>query len=202
MIQNIVFDIGNVLMDFRWAEYMLSLFGDDSETIEAVNQAIWHHGCWVSMDQGTPAEAAIEEAVHFDIQHESAIQQAFAEAGRAMHRCDYAIPWIRELKDMGKHVFYLSNYSAFSIAANKDVLDFLPKMDGGIFSYKEKMTKPMHGIYRLLCERFKLKPAECLFIDDMPDNIKAAKECGFHAFLFEGYEKTYPVVMDAVQTLK
>ncbi len=40
MIRNVIFDIGNVLMDFRWMEYMHSLFGDDNQTIEAVNQAI------------------------------------------------------------------------------------------------------------------------------------------------------------------
>lgn len=202
MSQNIVFDIGNVLMGFRWAEYMSSLFGDDIETIEAVNRVIWKCGCWVSMDEVTPAERAIAEAVQFGPKHEASIRRAFAGAGRAMHRCAYAIPWIRELKSMRKNVFYLSNYSAFSISANKGVLDFLPEMDGGIFSYTVKMTKPAHGIYRLLCERYGLKPEECLFTDDMPDNIKAAKECGFHAILFEGYNKTYPAVMNAVRTLR
>ncbi len=197
MLQNVIFDIGNVLMDFRWMEYMHSLFGEDEQTIAAVNQAIWHHGTWASMDEGMDAATAIERAASSVPSHEAEIRRAFTHAGQAMHRCDYAIPWIRELKGMGKSVFFLSNYSAFSITANGDVLDFLPEMDGGIFSYKVKMTKPGHGIYRLLCERYGLKPEECLFTDDMPDNIEAAKECGFQAILFEGYDKTYPAIMDA-----
>ena len=198
MIKNVIFDIGNVLMDFRWAEYMHSLFGDDTGTIDAVNGAIWRSGSWASMDAGTPADEAIGAAVRSNPKHEADIRRAFAEAGKAMHRCDYAIPWIRELKGIGKRVFFLSNYSAFSIAANGDVLDFLPDMDGGIFSYKEKMVKPTHRIYRRLCERYGLEPRECLFTDDMPDNIKAAQECGFRAIRFERYEKTYPAIMDAV----
>ncbi|MBQ1509877.1 MAG: hypothetical protein IIZ54_03150 [Selenomonadaceae bacterium] len=28
------------------------------------------------------------------------------------------------------------------------------------------------------------------------ENIQAAKECGFQAILFEGYDKTYPAVME------
>ena len=40
MIRNVIFDIGNVLMDFRWMEYMHSLFGEDEQTIESVNQQI------------------------------------------------------------------------------------------------------------------------------------------------------------------
>lgn len=43
-------------MDFRWMEYMHSLFGEDEETIAAVNQAIWRHGTWVSMDEGAEGD--------------------------------------------------------------------------------------------------------------------------------------------------
>ena len=45
MIRNMVFDIGNVLMDFRWKEYMRSLFGEDETLIQTINQGIWHNGC-------------------------------------------------------------------------------------------------------------------------------------------------------------
>ena len=50
MIRNMVFDIGNVLMDFRWKEYMRSLFGEDETLIQTINQGIWHNGCWAAMD--------------------------------------------------------------------------------------------------------------------------------------------------------
>ena len=40
MIRNMVFDIGNVLMDFRWKEYMRSLFGEDETLIQTINQGI------------------------------------------------------------------------------------------------------------------------------------------------------------------
>ena len=199
MVRNVIFDIGNVLMDFRWMEYMYSLFGDDKQTIEAVNQAIWRHGTWVSMDEGTNEATAIEKAVSLVPAHEDEIRRAFVHAGQAMHKQDYAIPWIQELKRMEKRVFYLSNYSAFSIRANRDVLDFLPHMDGGVFSYQVHIVKPNPEIYRLLCEKYNLNAEECLFTDDMPDNIAAAQECGFHAVLFESYEKSYPAIMEAIQ---
>ena len=200
MIRNVIFDIGNVLMDFRWMDYMHSLFGEDEQTIEAVNQAIWRHGTWVSMDVGADEATAIEKAANLIPSHKSEIRRAFAYAGQAMHKQDYAIPWIQELKRMGKRVFYLSNYSEFSIKANRDVLDFLPYMDGGVFSYQVRMAKPNPEIYFLLCEKYNLNAEECLFTDDMPDNVAAAQECGFHAVLFEGYEQSYPVIMEAIQS--
>ena len=58
MILNMVFDIGNVLMDFRWKEYMRSLFGGNEALIQTINQGIWHNGCWAAMDKGEMDGAA------------------------------------------------------------------------------------------------------------------------------------------------
>lgn len=199
MVKNIIFDIGNVLMDFDWMGYMHSLYGEDEGKIEAINSAIWSHGCWQSMDRGELSGAeATEKVVSFAPEYEQDIRKTLTGAGKAMHKQDYAIPWIQELKSMGKNVYYLSNYSEFAMDANRSVLDFLPYMDGGIFSCYVKMAKPDHAIYHCLCEKYNLTPAECLFTDDMPENIKAARECDFQAVLFEGYEKTYPVIMEMV----
>ena len=41
MIKNVIFDIGNVLMDFDWMGYMRSRYGDDSDRIEIINHAIY-----------------------------------------------------------------------------------------------------------------------------------------------------------------
>ena len=40
MIRNMVFDIGNVLMDFRWKEYMRSLFGEND--LKLINDRYGH----------------------------------------------------------------------------------------------------------------------------------------------------------------
>lgn len=200
MIKNVIFDIGNVLMNFDWMGYMHSRYGEDEKKIRAINDAIWSHGYWQSMDRGEiSGQEAIHRVVGIAPEYEQDIRQTLAYAGDAMHKHPYAIPWLRELKAMDKGVYYLSNYSEFAMDANREVLDFLPVMDGGIFSCYVKMAKPDHAIYRCLCEKYQLHPTECLFTDDMPENIQAAKECGFHAILFEGYDKTYPAIMGMLQ---
>ena len=73
MIKNVIFDIVNVLMDFHWKDYMHSLFGDATGTIDAVNRAIWRSGSWASMDAGAPANEAIEAAVRSGRQAGAAI---------------------------------------------------------------------------------------------------------------------------------
>ena len=200
MIRNMVFDIGNVLMGFRWKEYMRSLFGENEALIQTINQGIWHNGCWAAMDKGEMDGAAtLRSAVAFAPQYEKEIKLTLDSVAHAFHKFEYSIPWIQELKRMGLNVYYLSNYSAFSIAANPDVLDFIPYMDGGVFSFQVKAVKPEPEIYRCLCEKFGLKPEECLFTDDVPANVKGAQACGFQGIVFEGYEKTYPLIMKALR---
>ena len=200
MIRNMVFDIGNVLMDFRWKEYMRSLFGENEALIQTINQGIWHNGCWAAMDKGEMDGAAtLRSAVAFAPQYEKEIKLTLDRVALAFHKFGYAVPWVQELKGMGLNVYYLSNYSAFSIAANPDVLDFIPCMDGGVFSFEVKAVKPEPEIYRCLCEKYGLNPEECLFTDDVPANVKGAQACGFQGIVFEGYEKTYPVIMKALR---
>jgi len=200
LIKNVVFDIGNVLMDFRWREYMHSLFGDDETVIRIVNQAIWHNGCWAAMDRDEmDGEAVLKSGTAFAPRYAREIKLALDQVSKAFHKCDYAIPWVRGLKSMGFSVYYLSNYSAFSVQANPHVLDFIPYMDGGVFSYKAKAVKPEPEIYFCLCRTYGLKPEECLFTDDVPENVEGARACGFQAVVFKGYDKTYPVIMKMVQ---
>ena len=200
MIRNMVFDIGNVLMDFRWKEYMRSLFGENEALIQTINQGIWHNGCWAAMDKGEMDGAAtLRSAVAFAPQYEKEIKLTLDSVAHAFHKFEYSIPWIQELKRMGLNVYYLSNYSAFSIAANPDVLNFIPCMDGGVFSFEVKAVKPEPEIYRCLCEKYDLNPEECLFTDDVPANVKGAQACGFQGIVFEGYEKTYPLIMKALR---
>ena len=40
LLKTVIFDIGNVLMDFRWMEYMHSLYGDEDGKIQLINRPI------------------------------------------------------------------------------------------------------------------------------------------------------------------
>ena len=73
--------------------------------------------------------------------------------------------------------------------ANPSVLDFLPHMDGGVFSCYVNLIKPDPAIYRCLLEMYGLKAEECLFIDDREDNVVAARKLGIQAERFENYEQ-------------
>ena len=123
-------------------------------------------------------------------EYEEQIRITFDRVGECMKRCDYAIPWIRHLQKQGLKVLYLSNYSPHTMASNPDVLNFVPFMDGGIFSCDVRINKPDPEIFRLLIEKYDLTPENSAFIDDNLDNIDTAGKLGFNAIQFKGYEQT------------
>ena len=188
MITTIVFDIGNVLMKFDYRSYIQELFGDLPEGVHACN-AIWESGLWTELDRGVDTQQVLGEMIARDPDYKDAIVKAFEHAGGTLHKHDYAIPWIQEIKKSGYQVLYLSNYSSFARQAKPEVLDFLPYMDGGVFSYKVRRIKPDPEIYKILCERYSLKPENCVFIDDMEENVAAARKLGFHTSRFENQEQ-------------
>ena len=186
MIKTVVFDIGNVLMKFDYMPYIRSLLKDE-DTVYRVNGAIWRSGCWGDLDLGRDVDTVYARMLEVEPEYRREVQLAFENVGQCMFRMDYAIPWIRELKGRGYRVLYLSNYSYYAMQANPDVLDFLPCMDGGVFSCEVGMVKPDPGIYRTLFEKYDLQPSECVFLDDFAENVTAARECGMNAILFDNY---------------
>ncbi len=195
MIKTVIFDIGNVLMEFSWWPYVRSLF--DEEMAKIVTEAIWKHGYWEEFDRGVLSDDEIvklmEEAAPEYVEE---IHLTLERVGECMNKHDYAIPWIKQLKEMGYQVVFLSNYSEFLMKLKPEVLDFLPYTDGGVFSCHVKLIKPDPAIYQALCEKCNLIPEESLFVDDNAANIESAKKFGLHAIRFEGYEKSYGEVME------
>ena len=184
MIRNIVFDIGNVLTDFRWREF-LGDKGFDEEMTERIAGASFLSPCWSELDRGIWSdERLLQEFIKNNSGIEKELRQAFENIHGMVTIREYAIPWILELKEKGYSVYYLSNFSQKAEEECGDCLAFLPYMDGGILSYKEKLIKPEPAIYKLLLERYSLKAEETVFLDDTLVNVEAAREEGIHGIHF------------------
>ncbi|MBR1861475.1 MAG: HAD family phosphatase [Lachnospiraceae bacterium] len=202
MIKNVIFDIGRVLIGFDWKDYMDELFEDEAVK-QKVSEAAWQSGWWTELDRNVISEKEVfaklrEAAGEYGDQFDIAIKNM----GKLLAKKDYAARWVKELKSKGYNVYYLSNYFEYAVKANPDALEFIDYMDGGVFSYQEKIIKPSPAIYECLMDRYGLKPEECLFTDDSQNNVNAARELGMRAIRFDGYEKMYPVIMGYLDSPK
>lgn len=193
----IIFDIGRVLVDFDWDIFMRKLFRDDQKTIDAVTEAIWGDRRWVEFDRGILTdEEVIESFLTHGSGYEKEIRLTVERVGEVLVKRNTAIPWIKDLKSRGYQVFFLSNYSEFLRKSNPDVLDFLPLMDGGIWSDKVHLLKPDPEIYRCLLNKYHCSPEECVFIDDTEANVRGAEAVGIKAIQYTTYEETRRALED------
>lgn len=189
MIKNIIFDIGNVLTDFRWKGFLQDK-GFDEDMVKRIARASVEHPLWNEFDRGVwPEEKLLQAFIDNDPEIEQQLHQAYDDIRNLVTPRDYAIPWIRQLKENGYRVYYLSNFSLKAHRECEDALAFLPYTDGGILSYLEKVIKPDPAIYRLLLERYGLAPEECVFLDDSAGNVEGAEAQGIHGILFKTKEQ-------------
>lgn len=189
MIRNVIFDIGNVLTDFRWEDFLRDK-GFDEVMIRRIAKASVESPLWKEFDRG---ERATEELMQAFIDNDPAIEKELHAAYDDVHGMvtirDYAIPWVCGLKEKGYKVFYLSNFAEKAERECSDALAFIPYMDGGILSWRDRMIKPDPRIYSLLLERYGLKAEESVFIDDLPENVEGAKNQGMQGIVFESRDQ-------------
>ena len=86
-------------------------------------------------------------------------------------------------------IWLLSNTNSKHI---KDELDnkyvFPHLVDGAIYSFDVGLRKPDELIYQKSCEKANVLPNECIFIDDLEENIKGAKKVGLHGLHYTEME--------------
>lgn len=189
MIRNIVFDIGNVLTDFRWNDFLRDK-GFDEEMTKRIAKASILTPLWNEVDRGVwSREKLLQEFTRMDPEIEAELHRAFDNVTGMVTKREYAIPWLQELKAKGYRVYYLSNFSERAYEDCMEALDFLPFMDGGILSYRDHVIKPDAEIYRLLLSRYSLKAEESVFLDDTMPNVEAARALGLHGICFRTREQ-------------
>lgn len=188
-IKNVVFDVGNVLIDFCWERHCRRL-GYTEDIIQSFGKQMVSSDCWDRMDEGTMEETeAIEEFVRRMPQYEAEIRKFWDTAEGFVEEYPYAAPMMDLLHKKGYKVYLLSNYPLHMYEIHWPTFAFFKKVDGHVVSAVERLKKPDPAIYHCLCDRYGLIPKECLFIDDRMENIEAARQVGMEGICFQSIEQ-------------
>lgn len=184
MINNIIFDLGNVLLNFKPLEYLYSKIPEKRKALQ-IYEEIFKSEEWLMLDRGLITE---EEAVNAicdrNIAHSPLIKYVMYNWYQMLTPIEEVVDILKELKNEGLKIYFLSN---FHLLAYEDVFkryEFFQYFDGGILSYKEKLMKPEEDIYTILIKTYGISPKESIFIDDTKENIEGATRLGFKSILF------------------
>ena len=181
---NFIFDLGNVLFTFKPEEFIQKLFPDRPLQIELA-KAIFLRDEWLQIDLG---ELTFNEASEIISKKNPAqkadIQHVFE------HICEMLVPMtetvvlLPKLKESGHKLYYLSNIGFDFRDYLTSKHEFFDLFDGGIFSCDVNIVKPDTRIYRVLLDKYNLSAQDCIFFDDIKENVKAASDIGIRGIHF------------------
>ncbi len=187
MIRNVIFDMGNVLIHFDGEEIMKP-FVDKAEDRRLILRELFETGDWIQLDYGTLREAELAELVAPRLP--THLQQPLRNMLNGWYNhltlSDQSYYLVEELKEKGYGVYLLSNASHSLEEEYRHHVPAIGLMDGRLISALEGVIKPEDAIYKRLFEKFALQPAECFFIDDMPQNIEGSRKNGMEGHVFDG----------------
>lgn len=186
MYKNILFDMGNVIMDFS-PDYILSMYTKDVKLINFLKYKIIYTDAWARSDKGELTEEGIyEETVKTldEEYHELAKEVIF---GWYKYKTDSKAMYelMKDLKNKGYKLYLCSN-AAESFHKYEDSIEAFRLLEAKIVSADIKMVKPDRNFFEYVLNTYNLKAEECFFIDDLFNNIKGAYECGIDGYQYNG----------------
>ena len=186
MIKNIVFDLGNVLISFRPAEFLEKKKYPEN-IITSILSDIFESNEWTLLDKG---EISTQEAIDVisikSSLRKDEITHIFNLRSEVMFPLTGNVRLLPELKKQGFMLYFLSNFPFDLFQEIKSKYSFFKYFDGGIISSEVKLAKPDSRIYRHFLDEYSLIAGECLFIDDLEINVNAAQLIGMKGIATNG----------------
>lgn len=181
----VIFDIGNVLIEWQPERYYDALLGEDARRamfaeidLHEMNDRVDRGADWRS-EVYACAEANPTWAEPIRHWHDHWLQIATPEIG-------HSVRLLRALKARGVAVHALTNFGIGTWAVATPHYPFLTEFDRAFVSGHMGVTKPDPAIYAMVEEGLNVAPERLLFADDRPENIEAATARGWHGHLFTG----------------
>lgn len=184
-VEAVIFDIGNVLIEWNPERFYDRTYGEDRR--RALFEAVDLHAMNERIDRGEEWPRIVRET-------------AAANPGFAAEIGDWHDAWIemaqppiahslmllRELRSKGVPVFALSNFGRETFAFAETQYPFLTEFDRRFVSGHMGVTKPDPAIYAAVEAESGLAPETILFTDDREENVEAARARGWGVHRFDG----------------
>lgn len=186
MYKNILFDMGNVIMDFS-PDYILSMYTKDVKLINFLKYKIVYTKAWGKSDKGELTEEGIYEEIIKDLdeKYHALAKEVIYTWYKYKTENSEMYELIKELKNKGYRLFLCSN-AADSFHKYEDSIEAFKLLDAKIVSADIKEVKPHREFFDYVLNTYKLKAEECFFIDDLAENVRGAYECGIDGYQYNG----------------
>ena len=181
MIKTVIFDIGNVILNFDIDE-ILKKYSDNEEERVFIKNNVYNSPEWTGLGLIDIGYISLEEAaeqIKDRTNHENdRVVDDFLSSYMDIAYVDKrVIDLIYKLKESGYKVYILSNISK-QITEKLNIDQVFKDIDGYVLSYEYHQIKPYKSIYETLINKYNINPEEALFVDDRKDNMDTANSLG------------------------
>jgi putative hydrolase of the HAD superfamily len=181
-IKTVLFDLGNVLVyiDFNVFWRSLGFFQPEEIAPFANGYASWtlqYETGHISTDDYLKRLQAVFNN-RFTVAH---LEQAFASI--ILEPVEGMINIVKRVSQ-ARHTALVSNTNEIHYKMSLAKLDVLHILHTHYLSYQLHVMKPGHDFYDAIIKDQDVHPSEILFIDDITENIEAAKAIGMQALKF------------------
>ena len=203
MIKNIIFDIGNVILNFDYKN-VIKKYTNKEEEQKFIIDNIINSPEWLGyalIDTGYITKEESIKLVQDRTNHinDELIEKFWNTYNNYSYVDNKVLDLIKKLKEKNYNIYLLSNTNKHTVEAIKNS-GLFEMVDGYVLSYLEHQVKPYISIYKTLINRYSLKENECLFIDDNINNIKTANKLGMIGKLVEpdNYKSVLSTINEAI----
>lgn len=193
MIKNYIFDFGNVLGEF-YPDRLTAPFVEDEEANKRIAEVVFDRLYWDKLDWGHITDEEVKEGICSRLSEEDSEIgcRVYDNWVQTMTPVKGMEKLVEDIHNSGSKLFLLSNISegfAKTYAEVKWIKELFDNFDGIVLSGTIGKAKPNKDIFEYVLEKFGLNADECLFIDDSPKNISAAKSVGIDGYIFDDADK-------------
>jgi putative hydrolase of the HAD superfamily len=187
VIKNVIFDVGNVFVQWSPNEIVERCFGLRKGSDENLKraEALFRNPLWRSLNRGELTQREAEQAyqAQFGLSAEQA-KTLFFHIMDHLELIDGTEEVAHRLRNAGYRVFALTDNVSEIVAYLRNRHRFWTVFEGAVISAEIGLLKPDPAIFRHAMEKFNLLAEETVFFDDVKANVDGASSIGMKARLF------------------
>ncbi|HGK1541311.1 TPA: HAD family hydrolase [Streptococcus pneumoniae] len=195
---NIIFDLGNVLIEWNKEKILSKICKNDLE-YNLFNKFVFQSNLWIDLDNGKISLEFLENQLIDEMghQYQDQIHELVWNWFNYVDLYDEVYELIKQLKKKNFQIYVLSNTSSiFHILLDSVLSKVSSVLDGYVISCEVKMMQPQKEIYLSLVNKYQLDIKDCIFLDDLEENVEAARTLGIKAFQIKERKEISNILKD------
>ncbi len=184
MYKAVIFDLGKVLVNFSSTTMYKNVARVLGTKVDDVHANLAKANLQNKYETGLISTSEIIETLRATATsnfEDSDLRLAFCDIFTEMSGMSEILT---SLKDKGLKLAILSNTNELHIEWIWEKFEFLKIFDYTICSHTEHSMKPAPQIYQAALKALGCETHECIFVDDLPENIQGAEKMGIKSILF------------------